>query len=426
MNRRLALLAFLTASTLAPFAAAQEVVIGYGGLPYKASGESPTGIQVSESALLHVGLGTEAGYDTNVFYQDTNRHGSTIIRVLPYLHLTNAPRGGNAQARTLSFDARVGMLYRRYQSDDPALDPYRNAWMPNAGVALSLGSGQFSWGVADVFVRTEDAPYSPAALVLTRYNNQFSTEGRWSPGGGRITGLLRYTNMFDYLENTYSYATSLTQTLMADGSWRWLPKTAIFLNVSQGYVMYLDDNAAANGKVSSYPLRITTGLRGLLTDRITAVLAVGYNNAFYSSGVSTSGFAGSFYGDLALTFRATALARITAGARHSFENAVISPFTYSDSVYASYVQQIAGRFALDLSARLSRIAYQGFQPAPGMFFERIDYLAQVGAQMDYFLRNWAYVGVGYSLLANDSNYSLNGNSASYVKQLILARLGITY
>ena len=47
------------------------MTIGYQGLPYKASGESQTGIQVSDGVLLHVGAGAEAGYDTNVFYSDS-------------------------------------------------------------------------------------------------------------------------------------------------------------------------------------------------------------------------------------------------------------------------------------------------------------------------------------------------------------------
>ena len=73
MNRRLAQWVPLVATLLVARAAhgqsAAEVTIGYQGLPYKASGESNTGIQVSDGVLLHVGAGAEAGYDTNVFYQ---------------------------------------------------------------------------------------------------------------------------------------------------------------------------------------------------------------------------------------------------------------------------------------------------------------------------------------------------------------------
>ena len=84
MNRRLALWVPLVATLLVARAAQRagpaEVTIGYQGLPYKASGESKTGIQVSEGVLLHVGAGAEAGYDTNVFYRTSMPIASPIIR----------------------------------------------------------------------------------------------------------------------------------------------------------------------------------------------------------------------------------------------------------------------------------------------------------------------------------------------------------
>ena len=53
----------------------------------------------------------------------------------------------------------------------------------------------------------------------------------------------------------------MTTTLMLDAAWKWLPKTAIFVNVQQGYVFYLNEaEADANNKTSSFPLRVTAGL----------------------------------------------------------------------------------------------------------------------------------------------------------------------
>src|SRR4029079_13681619 len=134
--------------------------------------------------------------------------------------------------------------YRRYQSDDPSLTDYRNAWMPTAGLALSTGSGQFGFGLAASFARIEDAPYLAGQPAITRDNNQASIEGRWSPGGGRLTGTLRYTNMVDIFQGTYAYANSVTNQLMLDASWKWLPKTAIFINATQGYIFYTNTELA--------------------------------------------------------------------------------------------------------------------------------------------------------------------------------------
>src|SRR6185437_5437472 len=117
MNRRLALSIALGALLAGRIALAQEeVTIGYQGLPYKSTGENNTGVQVAEGVLLHSGVGVEAGYDTNVLYAQTNPEGSALIRVMPYLDLTNATRTGPA-SKTLTFDARAGLLYRHYFSN---------------------------------------------------------------------------------------------------------------------------------------------------------------------------------------------------------------------------------------------------------------------------------------------------------------------
>jgi hypothetical protein len=438
MNRRLALSIAVGALLAGKVAHAQDVVsIGYQGLPYKASGESNTGIQVSDGMLLHAGIGVEAGYDTNVFYAPSSPTGtpvgSSIVRVMPYLELTNATRTGPV-SHDISMDARVGLQYRYYGSDNSDVERFRNAWMPNAGLSLGFGNGQqLGLGIADVFARTEDPPYQSqlgtVSTPLIHNNNQASIEGRWSPGGGRLTTMLRFTNMIDVYEAPYTYANSMVNSLTLDVSWKWLPKTAIFFDAQQGYIDYFNDSTTIDpvtmtmipAKVASYPLTLTAGLRGLLTAKTSALLAVGYTNGFYSSGGSTEGFWGSTYAKLEFSFLFTQLSRGVVGFQHSFANAVISSFSYNETAYLSYTQQIAGRLALDLSGRYQYISYEGTFVDSSQV-GRVDNSFLVGASLDYFLRNWVYLGVGYSLLDNDSNQAIN----SYVKQQVFARLGVTY
>jgi hypothetical protein len=400
-----------------------EVTIGYTGLPYKASGETRTGIQVSDTVLMHVGAGVEGGYDTNVFYENAaNARGSAILRTSLFADVSNATRAGPAGKLTLN--VRGGVTYRRYESDDPDVQRFQNAWMPAFGLALNAGSGVVGFGLADTFVRVEEPPYNPLQVPITRYNNQASAEVRWSPGGGRLTGTARFTNMLDFIQGSYSYGTSMTNQLMLDGSWRWLPKTAVFINVSQGVITYLEEPTP---KVSSYPLRLTTGLRGLISEKTSVIIALGYNNGFYSSGATTNGILGSTFIDVSATLRPTMLSRIVVGYRHGFENSLISNFYYSETAYASYVQQIANRFAVDLSGRYVFKDYQGlYDPATPT---RQDNFFQLGLTLDYFVRNWMYAGIGYALLANEGTVTTTDPLAAqvdYLKQQVFVRLGITY
>lgn len=433
MNRRLGLCVGLATLLAGSVALAQEdVTIGYGGLPYKSSGEANTGVQLSEGTLLHAGVGVEAGYDSNVFYAADNAKGSGIIRVLPFVDVSNATRNGPV-SKTVTFDVRAGLQYRHYTSSDSDVQRYSDAYNPSAGASLSVGGGQVGFGIADVFARIEDPPYAglggtPTNAPLERNNNQASAEVRWAPGGGRLTGTLRFTNMVDVFDQSYSYADSITNTLMLDAAWKWLPKTAVFVNVQQGYIYYFSDAnnvmtpmGVTKLKYSSYPLRAVVGLRGLLTEKTAAVLSLGYVNGFYSNGSSTSGFLGSTFAELAFTLRLNQLSRLVVGARHDFLNSVISNFAYQETAYVSYVQQVGGRLGLDLSARYVHLDYQGVVVDPTQS-GRVDNLFQVGATLDYFMRNWAYLGVGYSLLDNDSNKDI----AKYVKQQVFARLGVTY
>lgn len=425
MNRRLGLLCglitLLAGSVAFAQASGSEVTIGYAGLPYKSSGESSTGIQVSDGLLLHAGIGAEAGYDTNVYYDSTKPLGSSIFRVLPYAELSNATRNGPVTSR-LTFDARAALQYRHYGNSD-IRSTYADAWNPNAGLSLSLGGAQFGLGVADVFARIEEAPYAtggvPQTGAIQRTNNQASIEGRWSPGGGRLSSVLRYTNMVDVFDQSYAFANAVTNTLMLDISWKWLPKTGVFVNVQQSYIDYY--NHGSTPKSDAYPLTATAGLRGLLTPKTSVLLGLGYTNAFYSSGGSTQGFLGNSYANLTVTVLPTQLSRVVLGARHDFVNAVISNFAYDDTVYVSYVQQLAGRLGLDLSARYAHLDYGGTFVDP-VQQGRVDNLFQVGATIDYFLRNWAYLGVGYSVVDNRSNIATD----SYLKQQVFARLGVTY
>jgi hypothetical protein len=437
MNRRLALSLAVLAFVCARRASAQDVPLGYQGLPYKATGESPTGINLAEGVLLHVGAGAEAGYDSNVFYGSSsvpgNVVGSGILRFTGFGELTNATRQGTP---VLSYDIRAGLTYRRYTSSNPLVQPFNNAFMPSAGLSLGTTSGTWTFQLADTFLRTEDPPYLGAAASgnpIGRDNNLVSAQAQWAPGGGRITGTLRYINSLDIFEQSsgFSYANSINHTFMLDVSWKWLPKTAIFVQASQGYVSYLSSDT--KGKVPSYPLHIIAGLRGLITPKLSAIASVGYGNAFYSSGATTSGFLGSTYIDLQAIVTPTLLSRITLGYHQDFANSVISNFYSQYSTYVSYVQQIGGRLSLDISGRYSHIAYSKLLFDPN--HSRTDNVLVAGATLDYFIRNWIYAGVGYALTANFSDY-LQPNPqtgmpdpnlpVNYVKHQVFARLGVTY
>ncbi len=117
-----------------------DVAIGYQGLPSKAGQAPVAGVQVSESTLLHLGIGAEAGYDSNVFYAETGQKGSAIARIVPFLELTNAARNG-AVASEVFFDLGAALIYREYLSSDPDIK-HQRAFMPSVYGNLEFGKQQ--------------------------------------------------------------------------------------------------------------------------------------------------------------------------------------------------------------------------------------------------------------------------------------------
>src|SRR6185369_7155092 len=309
----------------APVMTGQDVQVGYQALPARAPSNSETGVQVSDGVLLHLGIGAEAGYDSNVFYQASGEQASPILRVLPFAELTNATRTGVVPSG-MFFDLAASLTYREYLSSDPTIRSQR-ALMPAVSGTLDFGSSQaLSLLVGDSFARTEDPPYQANDVKptgtpeqITRDSNQAFAQLNWAPGGGRLAAALRYTNIIDFFESNdlrLKQSSSISHDLMLDASWKWLPKTALFVNFHQGYITFFEE-----GRATSLPLRATVGLRGLLTNKLALNLAIGYGNAFYSSGPTTTGL-GNFLFSAEAIYRPTIETTAVLGYRHDFANAV--------------------------------------------------------------------------------------------------------
>jgi len=402
----------------------QAADIGYRGLPATARG-SPNGVNLSDDVILHFGIGAEAGYDSNVFYAATAVQSAPILRVLPFLELTNARRSGAIPAG-LYFNLNASLQYREYLTEDPAIKEQR-AFMPTlAGFLETNSGGTVSFGLGDTFTRTEDPPYIPNQPPFIRYNNQASLQLRFAPGGGRVQGLIRYTNSIDFFETeSLRVANSMLNEVMVDASWRWLPKTALFVRVSQGIITFFNE-----GKNGSRPLRGVVGLRGLITEKLSATIAAGYVNGFYTGGESTSGVVGSISGNAELNYRPTVLTTLTLGYRRDFQNAIFGNFYYVNAVYAAIRQYVAGRLSLALTGRYERRNYEGLPASAMAPTGRDDNFAQVGATFDYNLRSWLYTGIGYGLIFNDSDFTFpagpdGDGRVDYTKHQVFARLGIT-
>ena len=439
--RSLSLCALAASTLLARAAFAQQVgaVTGISVASAIPNISPENGILVSDGTLLHGGVSVEAGYDSNIYYNDKGfTTGSPLLRVNPFLDLTNTARNGEVPAG-LFFDVRAALTYREYLNSDPAVTQLRS-FTPTVSANIEHNArGTVAFGFSDSFARLQDAPYLKGqSNMIVRDTNLAAAQLRLAPGGGRIQGVVRLSNMIDWFEQDsgLTAANSMTNELMVDASWRWLPKTALYLQVRQGYVLYFDPNApgvsalVVGGKQSSFPLRAVVGVRGLVTEKTAIALALGYQNAFYAGGVNTSsyGWFGSTTAAAELTYLPIFQARLVLGVRHEFQNSVIGNFYYSDGGYLSLSYQSPSRLVGQLWGSYDYRRYRGIPTVIGGDGSRNDNYVQVGATLDYHLKSWAFVGVSYALAYNQSDAPAVDfiSGANYVKHQVFARVGVTY
>jgi len=404
----------------------ESMSYGLGGISPRSG---PIGARLGESSLLHAALGADVGYDSNVFYSHTPT-SATVAHVTPALDLSNGERDGSMPDGAY-YDLGASLTYREYLSGGDAVQSQR-AFNPSLGALLRVSSRQqLSLLLSDNFARTEDPPYAEGAKIITHDRNTASLELKVAPGGGRIQLVLRYNNVLDLYEGLpYTNANNMGNEGVIDLSWRWLPKTAFFMQYAQGAVTYQRPSSSG---FTSYPLRATAGMRGLLTEKLGLNLAAGYANAFYGSGGSNlSGF-----GDVILVgeilYNMSLTSKVGLGYRHDFQNSpFIGNFYNLDAVYAALREFVGGRVALGAYARFENRQYQGAQTnGAAQANNRIDQVVIGGLTADYLIQRVLYIGVGYTLTLARTNDATSGDNprgtgVDFTKHVVVGRLGIVY
>jgi Putative beta-barrel porin 2 len=377
----------------------------------------PVGAKLGEGTLLHASLGADIGYDSNVFYS-ANPTSATVAHVTPAADISNASRDGSAPD-AVYYDLAASLVYREYLSGGDAVRSQR-AFNPTVAGLLRFSSRQtLSLSLSDTFARSQDPPYAPDLPVITHDRNAALLQLKLAPGGGRIQVVLGFTNVLDvYEDDPYKGGSNMTNTGTLDLSWRWLPKTALFVQVSQGAVTYLESNS---GRFASYPFSAMAGLRGLLTQKLALKLAAGYSYGFYASGgVNPSGF-----GDVILIGEINYIMSMTSqaglGYTHEFQNSpFVGNFYNLDAVYGALRELIGGRVAVSASGRFENRAYYGTEAG---IKGRTDKIVTAGLTADYMIQRVFYLGVGYTLSFASTN---NSTGVDYTKHVVVGRIGVLY
>jgi hypothetical protein len=385
------------------------------------------GVRLSESSILHLGVVAEAGYDTNVFYNDNVKVTSAVLRVTPSILMTNAGREGEASPRVV-YSLGASLLYREYLNDDENVRAQRG-FNPTVSASLATSSPRgSSVALADQFSRTEDPPYQQGLPLIIRDYNLGTASFRLAPGGGRIAFEARYTNALDYYESgDYSFASNMAHGAMLDISWKWLPKTALFLQGNTGYVHYLNSTSGINQRSDSVPLGVSAGLRGLVTPKIAVSLGAGYATAFYQNNALEPSGLSNLSVTADLIYRPILTSSLGLGYMHGFRNSAVIGTYYDVDSFGLGLNQLLGRVAF---GALGRFEYRRYHGTPAAPLSRKDNIFTAGASLDVYIQQWFYAGVAYSIALDKTSDDMPApgvaTGIAYTKQQILGRVGVMY
>lgn len=381
-----------------------------------------SGLKLGEGAILHAGVFGDIGYDSNVFYGSSGSDKSApVYHITPRLELTNAERDGTQPGGTY-YDLVGSVDIRRYINDNSNVTE-QNAVNPTVGGTVEFSSGQaLSFSLTDTFSRYQQAPYIESPDPITRNGNMASATLRFAPGGGRINVMLRYTNLIDKYEGLYDSGSNMGNEGVLDIGWRWLPRTSLYAQISQGIITYFNSGPADR---SSKPLRTLLGIRGLLTDKLGVNLAAGYSNAFYSVGNSPSGL-GNLGAIAEVNYRMSLLSRAGIGYHHDFVNSPFLGGYYNmDAFYGTYQQVIASRLVTYLYGRFENRRF-------GDAYKRVDNNVVGGVAVDYMIGNFMMLGASYYLTLNRTlsggydEFGAGPGTLNYTKHVLLGRVGFLY
>jgi len=433
LRRYLAVLALLAVTGICVRAQAQA-----GGNTASATAAAAGGgIRLGDALVLHLGLGIETGWDSNVFFQpDTATSPATnafYLRLNPSFDLTNRPRQGT---RAFQLDFHGGLGYVEYLSNRDVTADNRQFNVDAGVLANFFATGPYNFALFDNYVRTTMPPYTATTENFNRDSNQLGLRINLSPGGGRLTLTIGYLFGLDYFENAaLSDFDLLSHQFDLRGTWRFLPKTALYISASE--VVNLYQHPGASNHPDSYPLHVEAGIQGLITAKLTVNAWVGYANGFYQWSAATAATVGTpnpntAVGGVSLAWKPTMLSTGTIGYQHDFQNSLLGAYYDEDMVYLSWTQLI-WRFTGFIRAQYTNMRFKGVQAVQATT-DGTDNNLMLNVRVDYPFKDWLIGSVGYDFYLNRSDRMLavgTGTSPAtvpvdYTKNVVYLRISFQY
>jgi hypothetical protein len=337
---------------------------------------------------LHPGLAGEFGYDSNFYLRGSKDNAPIVdvlrVRITPSLSLSTlgAQRRGEGSEQQeppkVNFRAGVAGIYNEYIATN---SDYRSdtSKFRNVGALANFNLHilpERPWGAqffGDLTRTIQPSNFGDTSYAYNRINADVGGEVIWAPGGGMFDWRVGYrfdTTLFE--SDAYKGLNNNTNTINTRGRWRFLPRTALMFDASQGFTRYTNRNAGSGFLLDSDPLRARIGLNGLITQYFGFLALGGWGTTFSKANgaIPADNYEGPI-GQVQLTFFPTpapgladqpreaslTLASIGVGYTRDFANSYLGSFYTRDRGYLSVQYFFAGRVLTVLEGGVSRVHF---------------------------------------------------------------------
>jgi hypothetical protein len=382
--------------------------------------------------LLKPSVTVTGHYDTNLFNASPTEKnltplvGGLSIRIAPRLSLQNDLTGNTVFNFAAAGDGRI------YASSDPLLKNLNN-FGGTANLDVTFGQRKpIAFTLFDFFNRSLRANNWETIQTLNRNANDVGARVEFHPGDTperRPFNLaLSGSYAIDRFQDYGGFDTNTIHTRLM-GSWRFLPKTAAYMDATWDFRSFTDQSLLSrNLAYNSKPFRVRLGTAGAITKRISYDLSAGWGMALLSS-ATVAGF-NSYLAGASFGFRPTETTRITVGYSHDMRDAYIGGFAdmhrfgtgikqrlgslvdISISFAASYLKYGAAQASSGVSVvGANQVLNSAGQPIPG-FFQRHDWQLDGNATVSFEVSRYVGIGAGYNLRSVITPFKLTSASTT--------------
>jgi hypothetical protein len=319
------------------------------------------GINVGHNVVLHLGLGVEGGYNSNVFRRSEDLpnedvQGAGRLRVSPYFDVATRSREERVEDKgvddptppKIEFRLGLGTWFDAFFSDDARTREQSYFGIDLHFNFIAFPMSPFSILLDATYVRTLE-PYESAFDQWASHRVYPGFGLRIRPGRGTLSFEIGYRADLKLFEDDFMAERNdkLTNEVRLITTWNFLPRTALVQKTLFSPIVYLGDvnqNDATQINADSLPVRAVLGIQGLLSDKYGLLLFVGYGGSFYETGDDFDGV----IANLEFKFFITSASNLRIGGSRDFVDSYYANFFVKNGGYLTFEQMFANIVLLSL------------------------------------------------------------------------------